>query len=249
PPQPALANTSAIPHHFAFLLTPSITPIDLYGPLDVLTALSMWYANTTKPMHLSFISPNHTSATTNPPLPGLNFGVDIVPTITFDEYAALQAKNFTLEGGECAREKANAAKGKIDVLLIPGGGGTRMNISREIAFTKKIYPSLSHIISVCTGATLLARADILSHRRATTNKKAWTWATSFGANVSWVKEARWVRDGNVYTGSGVSAAVDTAFAFVGDVYGREVAGYVADASEYSMWPSAEDDPFAKRWGV
>lgn len=45
---------------------------------------------------------------------------------------------------------------------------------------------LKYIISVCTGATILARAGVLDGKRATTNKRSWTWATSTGPNVTWV---------------------------------------------------------------
>lgn len=135
------------------------------------------------------------------------------------------------------------------MLIIPGGGGARGDVTREVAFVKEVYPSLKYIISVCTGSTILARAGVLDGKRATTNKKAWTWATSFGNTTTYEPMARWVVDGNVYTGSGVSAAVDTAYAFVADVYGEEAAQYTADASEYTRWTNASYDPFAERWGV
>jgi transcriptional regulator GlxA family with amidase domain len=135
------------------------------------------------------------------------------------------------------------------VLLVPGGGGTRGNVSAEVAFVKAVYPSLKYLISVCTGSTIIARAGVLDNKKATTNKKAWTWASSFGKNVTYVPAARWVRDGNIYTGSGVSAAVDTAYAFVTDVYGDKVSQWIADASEYTRWKDAHYDPFAERWGL
>ncbi|KAF2732612.1 class I glutamine amidotransferase-like protein [Polyplosphaeria fusca] len=230
--RPPITNTSTLPTHFGILLTPSIDPTDIFGPLGVLSALSMYYINSTGKMHLSLLAPTLSHSTTNPPLANLDFGADLVPTLTFDEY-----------------EAGASESGPLHVLLVPGGGGARMNVSREIAFVKKVYPSLRYIISVCTGSTLLARAGVLDHRRATTNKKAWAWASSFGNNVSYQGAARWVRDGNVYTGSGVAAAIDTAYAFVGDVYGEEVSRWVADASEYTRWENASFDPFAERWGV
>ncbi|KAF2994941.1 hypothetical protein E8E13_001954 [Curvularia kusanoi] len=121
----------------------------------------------------------------------------------------------------------------IEVLLVPGGGGTRQNMTEEIAFVKEIYPKLKYIISICTGATLLSRAGILNHRRATTNKRAWAWATTVaGTNTTdWVPNARWVSDGNVFTSSGISAGIDVTLAWVGHVYGEPVADYLADSME------------------
>lgn len=168
------------------------------------------------------------------------------PTITLDEYLKAAATNFS-SNSSC--HSSASIPGPLDVLLVPGGGGTRKDVSHEIGFVKTVYPSLKHLISVCTGSTILARAGVLDNKQATTNKKAWAWATSFGTNVSYVPHARWVQDGNIWTGSGVSAAVDTAFAFVASVYGDDVAQWVADVSEYTRWTNGSYDPFADRWGV
>jgi transcriptional regulator GlxA family with amidase domain len=65
-----------------------------------------------------------------------------------------------------------------------------------IAFVKKTYPWLWYFISVCIGATLLARAGMLDGPRATTNKSAWGSAILQGPHVKWVPTARCVVDGN-----------------------------------------------------
>ncbi|KAF3043863.1 hypothetical protein E8E11_001935 [Didymella keratinophila] len=137
----------------------------------------------------------------------------------------------------------------IEVLLVPGGGGTRQNMTEEIAFVKAIYPKLKYVISICTGATLLSRAGVLDGKKATTNKRAWAWATSTGPNVTWVPSARWVEDGNIFTSSGISAGIDVTMAWVGKVYGEEVADYLANSMEYERWTDPHEDPFAKVWDV
>jgi transcriptional regulator GlxA family with amidase domain len=73
-----------------------------------------------------------------------------------------------------------------------------------IEFIKETYPKLRYIISVCSGATLLARAGVLDGKRATTNKSVWEWAVLQGPKVKWVPTARWVVDGNIWTTSGVA---------------------------------------------
>lgn len=235
---PVLANTSAVPTHYGILLTPSITPIDMFGPMDVFQGLAMAFQNLTGPMHLSIISVNSTPSTTNPPVAGIDFGTALVPTITMAEYLTGAANGFT----------NTKIPGPLDVLLVPGGGGTRKDVSHEIDFVRTVYPSLRYLISVCTGSTIVARAGVLDGRRATTNKKAWAWATSFGNDVSYVPHARWVQDGNVWTSSGVSAGIDLSYAFLSSVYGEEVSRWVADVSEYTRWTNASYDPFADRWG-
>lgn len=138
-------------------------------------------------------------------------------------------------------------KGPIDVLIVPGGVGTRNDMSQEIEFVKNMYPKLKAVLSVCTGATILARAGVLDGRRATTNKRAWEWATSTGPEVDWIGEARWVVDGNITTGSGISAGIDATYAFVADNYGEAIAQELSDSAEYVRWTDANHDPFAHRY--
>lgn len=97
----------------------------------------------------------------------------------------------------------------LDILLIPGGGGSRylsaINDTAIEDFARERYPSLKYLLSVCTGSAFLAKAGLLDGRKATTNKAAWSFPTEFGNNVTWVPTARWVVDGNVWSSSGVSA--------------------------------------------
>jgi transcriptional regulator GlxA family with amidase domain len=67
--------------------------------------------------------------------------------------------------------------------------------------------------------------------------------------VNWVAKARWVVDGNIWTSSGVSAGMDLAFAWMEEVWGKEVAQYVADRSEYKRSTEPGDDRYAERWGA
>ena len=63
--------------------------------------------------------------------------------------------------------------------------------------------------------------------------------------VEWVPKARWVVDGNIWSGSGLSAGLDVMLAFAEKVYGKEEASYVADAMEYERHTDPEWDPFSK----
>lgn len=97
---------------------------------------------------------------------------------------------------------------------------------------------------MCTGGALLARAGLLDGRKATTNKRAYDWATSQSKAVRWQSRARFVVDGKYVTSSGVSAGMDMALGLVEIIYGKPAAQRKALEAEY-VWNSVpDDDPFA-----
>lgn len=132
------------------------------------------------------------------------------------------------------------------ILLIPGGMGTRP-LTTDAAWLSQLSAlaaQAQYVLSVCTGSALLAAAGVLDGRSATSNKRSWQWATTFGNNIDWKPRARWVHDGKFFTASGVSAGIDMALAFVRTVYGSDKAQAVARRMEYIVHPDADDDPFA-----
>ncbi len=133
------------------------------------------------------------------------------------------------------------------ILLIPGGAGTRKEISNLefLSEIKKLAADAGFILSVCTGSLLLAKTGLLDSKRATTNKRVYNWVTQQAERVQWVQKARWVRDGNIYTSSGVSAGMDMAQGFIADNFGIEVARKIANGIEYIWNSNSEEDRFAE----
>jgi transcriptional regulator GlxA family with amidase domain len=70
-------------------------------------------------------------------------------------------------------------------------------------------------------------------------------AVTQGPNVKWVRQARWVNDGNIWTSSGVSAGMDMIYAFIAAQYGEDVSAQLAQMSEYVPNKDSSNDPFAK----
>lgn len=66
-----------------------------------------------------------------------------------------------------------------------------------------------------------------------------------GPKVNWVRQARWVQDGNAWTSSGVSAGIDMFYAFVAAQYGEAVAEDLANSGEYVRNTDSTDDRFAR----
>ncbi|MDF2685534.1 MAG: ThiJ/PfpI protein [Clostridia bacterium] len=134
-----------------------------------------------------------------------------------------------------------------DILLIPGGQGTRREINNKSLIDKitALSEKSEFCLTVCTGSALLAKTGLLKNRKATTNKNAFDWVKSIDTEVNWVAKARWVTDGKYYTSSGVSAGMDMTLGFIEDRHGRECAERCAGCIEYIWNSDKEKDLFAK----
>jgi transcriptional regulator GlxA family with amidase domain len=138
-----------------------------------------------------------------------------------------------------------------DIVLVPGGTGTR-TLVEDRAFLDWLtaFAGRANLVtSVCTGSALLAAAGLLDGYRATSNKRAFGWASSHGTSVTWVAQARWVRDRNRWTSSGVAAGMDMAAALIGDLYGAETATAATQQVELEVHRDAAWDPFAALYGL
>ena len=143
------------------------------------------------------------------------------------------------------------SKRQFDILLVPGGSGTRREVDNQVMLDWLQNQSMGaeYVTAVCTGSALLARAGILDGRKATTNKRAYDWATSQSDKVHWIKQARWVEDGKFFTSSGVSAGMDMSLGLIARLLGEDVAEQVATWTEYEWHRDPEWDPFAEVYGL
>ncbi|KAJ2906252.1 putative mfs monocarboxylate transporter [Zalerion maritima] len=88
-------------------------------------------------------------------------------------------------------------------------------------------PPVKLVLSVCTGALLVARSGRVRRRRnysATTNKKAFRLVSSRVPAVNWIGKARWVEDGRWWSSGGISAGTDMLLGFVGRLWGGGARG-------------------------
>jgi transcriptional regulator GlxA family with amidase domain len=136
---------------------------------------------------------------------------------------------------------------KIDILLIPGGLGTRTEINNNklIDFIKQKSKEASYVATVCTGAALLSKTKLLDFHQATTNKIAFDWVISQNSNVNWIEEARWIEDNKFFTSSGVSAGIDMALALIEKIFNREISYKIAQLTEYIWNEDKNFDPFSR----
>ncbi|MEV5436991.1 GlxA family transcriptional regulator [Streptomyces sp. NPDC052682] len=108
-------------------------------------------------------------------------------------------------------------------LLVPGGQGTRRPDPGLVDWVREHGPRATRLVSVCTGAIVLAEAGLLDGRRATTH---WAYCAELARDHPAVEvdpDPIYVRDGPVATSAGVTAGIDLALALVEEDLGRDVA--------------------------
>jgi transcriptional regulator GlxA family with amidase domain len=121
----------------------------------------------------------------------------------------------------------------IDLLLVPGGFGTRpiLQDAETIDWIRTTAAAAERVASVCTGALVLARAGLLDNRRATTHWGSFGLLATLGHNITVDRESRFVDDG-VLTSAGVASGMDLAFHVVETLFGKDVADETARYIEY-----------------
>ena len=121
----------------------------------------------------------------------------------------------------------------IDVLVIPGGFGTRPMLQDQVMldWVRQAAAAATRVTSVCTGALVLARAGLLAGQCATTHWGALATLAALDPTIRVDAEARVVED-VVFTSAGVSAGIDMAFAVVEAMHGRAVADETAHYMDY-----------------
>lgn len=138
-------------------------------------------------------------------------GFSIMPTVTFDE--ALQG----------------------DVIMVPGGQGALelMADAEAVEFVRRQAEDARYVTSVCTGAFVLGAAGLLRGKRATTHWASHDMLSMLGAVP--VRE-RVVRDGNLFTGGGVTSGIDFGLVVGAEICGEEAAKRVQLLIEYDPHP-------------
>lgn len=150
------------------------------------------------------------AAKTRDPVPS-DCGLSLVPTTTF------------------------TACPQADLLCVPGGYGVSQAMADPdtVAFVRAQGAKAKYVTSVCTGAFILGAAGLLQGKRATTH---WAYRHLLDKVGAVREDARVVRDGNVFTGGGVTAGIDFALTLVAEIAGAEVAQSLQLGLEYDPHP-------------
>jgi len=143
------------------------------------------------------------------------------------------AKNMRVE-----TDHSIADAPKLDVLLIPGGMGTRREVNNKAItdWVAKVAETCEWVTSVCTGSLVLTAAGPAKGKRVTTH---WAFIETLrerGEASEVLEEVRYVRDGKIVTSAGVSAGIDMALWLVGQMHGEDHARFTQRGMQYDPAP-------------
>lgn len=129
----------------------------------------------------------------------------------------------------------------LDILVVPGGMGTRKEIENPVMLNwiSSRASETQTVTSVCTGAMLLGQAGLLNGLHATTHWRSLDWMRTSFPDVYVDSSKHFIRDGHVYTSAGISAGIDMSLMVIADYFGENIARATAKHMEYRYPESAE----------
>ena len=129
---------------------------------------------------------------------------------------------------------------RIDVLVCPGGWGTRKELKNPIMleWLRARSTGVETLAAVCTGSMLLGFAGLLDGLHATTHWRSLDWMRESFPTVTVEYGKHFVQDGRVLTSAGISAGIDMSLKVVANYFGEEIARATALHMEY---PYPESD--------
>jgi cyclohexyl-isocyanide hydratase len=149
----------------------------------------------------------------------------------------------SLEGGEVesdggltfAGTRKMAEIDRCDLLFFPGGFATTdvINDAAFMAQVVRLGSGARYLTSVCTGSLILGAAGFLKGKRAACH---WAWRDMLSLFGAIPDPARVVRDGDIFTGGGVTAGIDFALTVAAELAGVEFAQALQLNLEYAPAP-------------
>ena len=195
------------PRTFGVLVFDGAEELDFVGPWEVITASAMLQKEQGDPVDQALLI-----AESDQPA-RCNKGMRVLPDAT------------------------TAAHADIDVLLVPGGNGTRREATNTdlLSWIADVGATAEWVTSVCTGSLLLVASGIAKDRNVATH---WAFEDTLAArgDCTVIRDQRWVRDGNIVSSQGVSAGIDMALWLLGELYGPDHARATQRYIQYDPAP-------------
>jgi transcriptional regulator GlxA family with amidase domain len=165
---------------------------------------------------------------------------DDISVVSISEHGGTVTCN---KGMRIVMDHSIADAPKLDVILIPGGSGTRTEVNNTtlLSWIAEVSKECEWVTSVCTGSMLLAEAGPAAGKRITTHWGAVDMVRDRGKAREVVDDVRYVRDGNVVSSAGVSAGIDMTLWLIGEMYDPALARTVQRNMEYDPAPPYAGD--------
>jgi transcriptional regulator GlxA family with amidase domain len=127
---------------------------------------------------------------------------------------------------------------EIDVLVYPGGRGTRAQVGDDEvrAWLRSVHERARVTTSVCTGAFVLADAGLLKGRAATTHWDDFDELLGIDPSIEARREDRFVDEGDVITAAGISAGIDMALYLISRLHSEDRAREIKRRLQYEPDP-------------
>jgi transcriptional regulator GlxA family with amidase domain len=124
---------------------------------------------------------------------------------------------------------------KPDIIVIPGGFGTRPLLNRPVVleWVRQQSRQAQYTVSVCTGALLLAKAGLLDGLQVTTHHLRLDLLRELAPTATVHADRRFLDNGNILTSAGISAGIDVSLHLVARLCGKETAEKTAAHMEYA----------------
>jgi len=197
------------------VIYPDAHILDVVGPLEVLTGAKLFLHEGTEPYEVHVVAEAAGKVRTT--------------------------SGLTLEADQSFADAAGDTR-PIDTLMIAGGHGTVQALENPalLDFVSVGAAKANRVVSICTGAMILARIGLLDGRRVTTH---WWWCPILAKRhpkVTVDPDAIFIRDGNIWTSAGVTAGMDLALALLEEDWGHDIALEVARYNVmYMMRPGGQ----------
>jgi transcriptional regulator GlxA family with amidase domain len=131
----------------------------------------------------------------------------------------------------------------IDILVIPGGMGTKAEITKDDAlrWISEVHQNAKLTMSVCSGARLLGKLGLLDTKECTTHHEVMDALKEIAPTAILTRE-RFTGDGRLYTSAGISAGIDLSLHIVETLFGRDVVQKTKVYMEYGEWEADQRAP-------
>ena len=127
-----------------------------------------------------------------------------------------------------------------DIIVFPGGNASAVQKDKKVLdWANKSIAGGNIVMSVCSGAGILAKAGLLEGLNVTTHHGFIPGLQSMLPNSKVLSQTRFVDNGNIITTAGVSAGIDGALHMVARIKGTDVADATAWYMEYENWDQKE----------